>query len=413
MNRGVRSFFCIQSRLQTTKVPAECRAWEIYRYGSTLKSAVGEELHLTRTRRLPPISNPDDLLIHPQVASLNPIDGLMLTGYGASLYKVVRRFVSSNQPSDEFPLTPGRDFAGIVVDSGPHRPSASAFPPGTPVMGATEPYSSSIGGGCLSDYVLCPAAAVAKRPEKLDPILAAAVSYAGLTSWAALDQAGVNPVGHVEDAPKRVLVTAVSGAVGAIAAQLARIAGAAHITVTAPARVKSDDLKSSLGVDEVLLAPELPSPDTKYDVIIDCVRPNILKKWAGMKYPGMKHIEFQEFFPLLRNLESSTNSSRYVIVNPPLLKYIQQWGLLGGMGTSLASLVYSNFQALVSEYGNSPLRWAFFKPSGERLEALADWLVKGRMYVPVEKVFDFEQVPAAFEKMAAGGNNGKIVVKLE
>lgn len=173
----------------------------------------------------------------------------MLTGYGAPLHKVIRRFGYSNHPSNGFPLTPGRDFAGIVADSGPS--VSSAFPPGTPVMGATMPHASTLGGGCLSDYILCRATAVAKRPEKLDPILAAAVSYAGLTAWAALHQAGVYPIGHVEDAPKRVLITGVSGAVGAIAAQLTRIAGAAHITVTAPARVKPDDLKSSLGVDEV------------------------------------------------------------------------------------------------------------------------------------------------------------------
>lgn len=115
----------------------------------------------------------------------------------------------------------------------------------------------------------------------------------------------------------------------------------------------------------------------------------------------------------MRNLESSTRSSRYVIVNPPLLKFVQQWGLLGGLGTSFASLVYSNFQTLVAEHRRPPLRWAFFQPSGERLNALADWLVKGLLYVPIEKVYDFEQVPSAFEKMAAGGNNGKIVVKLE
>ncbi|VDO01139.1 unnamed protein product, partial [Rodentolepis nana] len=378
-------------------IPTESRAWEIYRYAPTLRCVLDKELHLTRTRRTPPISNPNDLLIHPQTVSLNPIDGLMLTGYGATVFRNYRRFCSSNHPTDEFPFTPGHDFAGIVADSGPNVSSKFSFPPGTPVMGATMPHTSALGGGCLSDYFICPATAVAKRPEKLDPVLAAAVSYSGLTAWGALYQAGVNPIGRVEDAPKRVLVTGVTGAVGAVAAQLSRIAGASHITVTAPPRV--------------IIAPEMPNPNVKYDVIIDCVRPEILKD--SSKVPEWKHIEFQEYFPLLRNLESSNCSSRYVIVNPPLLKFIDQWGLWCGTATSIASLIYSNFQALISEHGSTPLRWTFFQPSGERLERLADWLVKGLLHVPVEKVYDFEDVLAAFEKMAAGGNNGKIVVRLE
>ncbi|VDL60365.1 unnamed protein product [Hymenolepis diminuta] len=400
----------VSFRFHHKYIPAESRAWEIYRYGPTLRCVLDKELHLTRTRRPPPITNPNDLLIHPQTVSLNPIDSLMLTGYGATVFHIYRRFFSSNHPADEFPFTPGHDFAGIVADSGPNVSYNLSFPPGTPVMGATMPHTSTLGGGCLSDYFLCPATAVAKRPEKLDPVLAAAVSYAGLTAWVALHKAGVNPIGHVEDAPKRVLVTGVTGAVGAIAAQLARIAGASHITVTAPPRVKPSDLKSSLGVDEIIYAPELPSPNAKYDVIIDCVRPEILKNPS--KCPEWKHIEFQEYFPLLRNLESSNCHSRYVSVNPPLLQFIDQWGFLSGVGASLASLVYSNFQTLVSEHGTTPLRWAFFEPSGERLERLADWLVKGLLHVPIERVYDFEQVPAAFEKMAAGGNNGKVVIKL-
>lgn len=251
---GIKTFVLSPSLLylKTNKtISTESRAWEIYRYAPNIDCVINKELRLTKTRRPPLITNPNDLLIHPQAVSLNPIDSFMLTGYGAEVFNRYRRFCSPNHPTDEFPFTPGHDFAGIVADAGPIAESESAFPPGTPVMGATEPHTSTLGGGCLSDYFVCPASAVARRPEKLDPIYAAAVSYAGLTAWAALHKAGINPIGHVEDAPKRVLVTGVTGAVGAIAAQLARLAGSSHITVTAPTRVKPGDLKSSLGVDDV------------------------------------------------------------------------------------------------------------------------------------------------------------------
>ncbi|VDK36109.1 unnamed protein product [Taenia asiatica] len=397
---------------QTIAIPTESRAWEIYRFNDSLKRAIESELKLTRTRRPPPIKHPNDLLIHPQAVSLNPIDKLMITGYGKAAFRMYRRF-SSSQFSDEFPFTPGRDFAGVVVDSGPQA-ILDSFPPGTPVMGATSPHTSSLGGGCLSDYILCPVGVVARRPEKLDPILAAAVSYAGLTAWAAICKAGMDPIRCPSDAPRRVLVTGASGPVGAIAAQLARISGASHVAVTAPSRVNAADLKSSLDVDEVILAPEMPCTDAKYDAIIDCVRPKILVTARDVsRCSNLRHFEFQEYYPLLRSLESSSSTSRYVSVNPPIFQFIDELGLSVGIGASLVSLAYANLCTLLCEHGSAPLRWAFFEPSRNRLEALANWLVQGQLHVPIEKVYSFEQVPEAFQKLSGGGNNGKIVIKFE
>nr|CDS23403.1 reticulon 4 interacting protein 1 [Echinococcus granulosus] len=397
---------------QTISIPSESRAWEIHRFNDSLECVLKSELKLTRTRRPPPIKRPNDLLIHPQAVSLNPIDKLMLTGYGKAAFQMFRR-LSSSQSCNEFPLTPGRDFAGIVVDSGP-RAALLSFPPGTPVMGATRPHTSSLGGGCLSDYILCPVGAVARRPERLDPVLAAAVSYAGLTAWEAVWKAGMDPNRRFSDAPKRVLVTGASGPVGAISAQLAKISGASHVTVTAPSRVEKTDLKISLRVDEVILAPEMPYVNVRYDAIIDCVRPKILAVTRDVsKCPDLRHFEFQEYYPFLRNLESSSSASRYVSVNPPVFQFIDQLGLSIGIGTSLASLAYANLHTLLAEHGSAPLRWAFFEPSGSRLKALADWLVQGQLHVPIEKLYTFDQVPAAFQKLSGGGNNGKIVIGLE
>ncbi len=388
---------------QVTTIPQETRAWQIHRF---VPSAVEKELHLTHTRRPPPITQPGDLLVHVDAASVNPIDSLMLSGYGAPSFHLFRKIFSDERPR-EFPLTPGRDFAGVVTESGPL--VSEAFPPGTPVMGATLPHSSSQGSGSLADYLTCPAHIVARRPEKLDPVSAAAVSYAGLTAWSALKCGGMDPLMRTSG-PRRVLVTGATGAVGAIAIQLARLAGASHLTATAPARAKESDLKAKLGVDEVIFAPELPPATTMYDVIIDCVRPPIYKEDQRTSAPEWKHIEFHEYFPLLRNLASSP-VARYVTVNPPLLEFIDRWGFARGIGTSVASLLYSNFHTLVSEHAASPLRWAFFQPSGKRLQHLGEWVAQDRIYVPIEKVFPFNEAPQAFQKMNAGGNNGKIVLK--
>ncbi|VDM31494.1 unnamed protein product [Hydatigera taeniaeformis] len=403
--------FCRFNHHQDIAISTESRAWEVYHFNGSLKGALENELRMTHTRRPPPIKNAGDLLIRPQAVSLNPIDTLMLTGYGNTVFRMYRRLFSGQ--TDEFPFTPGRDFAGVVVDYGPHA-APTPFLPGTPVMGATSPHTSSLGGGCLSDYILCPAEVVARRPDKLDPILAASVSYAGLTAWEAVCKAGMDPFKNRSSAPKRVLVTGASGPVGAISAQLARLSGASHVTVTAPSRINPTVLKGLLSVDEVILAPEMSRIDAKYDAIIDRVRPNVLVMARGVsKCPTSRQYEIQKYYPFIRNLESSSSASRYVSVNPPVLQFIDELGLFIGIGASLTSLAYANLYTLLSEHKNAPIRWAFFAPSRKRLEALANWLVQGQLHVPVEKVYSFDQVPAAFQKLSGGGNNGKLVIRLE
>ena len=157
----------------------------------------------------------------------------------------------------------------------------------------------------------------------------------------------------------------------------------------------------------------MPSPNVKYDVIIDCVRPNILKpddkSGSSSQLP---RLGFHDYYPFLANLDSKSSKSRYVTLNPPILKIIDESGLLAGACTSIMSSIYSNLHYLLSDHHCSPVRWAFFKPSGRRLEFLADWLVQGRIHVPMEKVYPFDQVPQALLKLASGGNNGKIVVEV-
>ena len=247
---------CRRHLHQAPSIPLESRAWEIHHFAPSLQTALENELRLTHTRHPPPVSHPDDVLVQSQAASVNPIDNLTLTGYGSSFFRAYRRLRYNVRQGDEFPFTPGRDFAGVVVEAGPGALSRS-FSPGTPVMGATMPYTSTLGGGCLSDYVLCRADIIAKRPEKLDPIRAAAVSYAGLTAWSAVRSGGMDPSKKSGDTPKRVLVTGVTGPVGALSVQLAKIAGASHLTVTIPSRAKDSDIKASLGVDEVSPKPSL------------------------------------------------------------------------------------------------------------------------------------------------------------
>ena len=93
------------------------RAWEINSYSGP------EMLQLNETAKLPVIRNPEEVLVRVKAASVNPLDVEMTKGYGAQVFQTLRhiekgKICSLRQSNVEFPLTMGRDFSGIVVETG-------------------------------------------------------------------------------------------------------------------------------------------------------------------------------------------------------------------------------------------------------------------------------------------------------
>lgn len=102
------------------------RGWQIHEYGD-----VGI-LQCNESIKIPPIKQPNEVLIKVNAASVNPIDVAMMRelilfrtlihlyiiyifseGYGSTLLNAIR--CSSDI---EFPLTLGRDFCGVVTRKG-------------------------------------------------------------------------------------------------------------------------------------------------------------------------------------------------------------------------------------------------------------------------------------------------------
>jgi NADPH:quinone reductase-like Zn-dependent oxidoreductase len=87
------------------------------------------------------------------------------------------------------------------------------------------------------------ASEVARKPNTIDHVHAAAVPLAGLTAWQGLFEHGKLQKGE------RVLIHAASGGVGTFAVQLAKWKGAYVIGTTSE---KNIDLVKQLGADEVI-----------------------------------------------------------------------------------------------------------------------------------------------------------------
>ena len=112
--------------------------------------------------------------------------------------------------------------------------------------------------GAAAQYVTVPAADLARKPQSVDHIQAAALPLAALTAWQALlDHAQLR-------AGESVLVTGGAGGVGAYVVQLARHFGA-HVAATVRT-VDQVDYVTDLGASEVLL-----NPTGQFDIAIDTV----------------------------------------------------------------------------------------------------------------------------------------------
>src|SRR5499427_3235998 len=114
---------------------------------------------------------------------------------------------------DRTPSIPGQELAGVVTALGYGTTGLSV---GQRVFGLTDWYRD----GTLAEYVAIEARNLAPVPRDVDFTVAASLPISGLTAWQ-----GLFVHGRLQ-ARQRVLVHGAAGAVGSMATQLAREAGA-------------------------------------------------------------------------------------------------------------------------------------------------------------------------------------------
>jgi NADPH2:quinone reductase len=169
-----------------------------------------------------------ELLVRVHASSVNPVDAFIAAGY-------LKQFAEY-----EFPVTLGRDFAGVVEATGG---SVGSYRPGDEVYGFHPGANPTVRDGTWADLITVPEDNfVAAKPRSLDMADAGAAPLAAITALAAIDAL----------APTRdetVLVIGATGGVGSFFVQLAAGAGA---RVIAPAFPEDEDYLRELGVGEIL-----------------------------------------------------------------------------------------------------------------------------------------------------------------
>lgn len=190
---------------------------------------------------------PGEVVIEVAYSSLNYKDGLAVTDRG----RIVKGY----------PIVPGIDLAGTVVDS-----AAPGFRPGDRAIVTGRGIGEEHWGG-YSRYARVQAEWIVRPPAGLSLLDAMTIGTAGYTAMLAvmtLEDHGVAP-GHGE-----VVVTGAAGGVGSFGVALAAAAG--HRVVASTGRAAQSDYLEALGAAEVTPRDALASPPR---------RPLGSARWSG------------------------------------------------------------------------------------------------------------------------------------
>ncbi|KAJ6069750.1 hypothetical protein N7499_011637 [Penicillium canescens] len=181
-------------------------------------------LSFTSEARTPPALRNDDVLITVLSASLNPAD-----------YKFPEMGLLMRKLVIGTPASPGMDFCGRVVATGP---DATNFSPDQLVYG-------NLGKPCqfgtLAELIVASASLLVHLPEGVEVDHAATLGGTGQTAYQSLK-------GYVS-ADDKVFINGGSGGCGIFAIQIAKVMGC-HVTTTCS--TKNVEFCRGLGADEVI-----------------------------------------------------------------------------------------------------------------------------------------------------------------
>jgi NADPH:quinone reductase len=192
-----------------------------------------------------------------------PREGQALVAvHAAALNPVEIRVAAGRHPRrPEPPYVPGLEGVGVVVAS-------SRFAPGVRVR-----FEGDLPGwgaqGTLAECAAVPEGSLVELPAGAPDDLAAAAGVVGITALLALERAALR-------GGERVLVLAATGAVGQVAVQLAKVAGAGRVVAAARSRERLLRTRE-LGADETVLLDGRDDLEAAYetaaggslDVVVD------------------------------------------------------------------------------------------------------------------------------------------------
>jgi NADPH:quinone reductase-like Zn-dependent oxidoreductase len=203
--------------------------------------------------------------------------------------------------------------------------------------------------GVAAEYAAVPASVLAPKPHRLEHVESAAIPLAGLSAWQGLFDHGRLVGGE------RVLIHGAAGGVGSFATQLAHGRGAYVIGTASGAGLKR---VRDLGGDEALdYAAPFEDALADVDLVFDTVGGDVLARSAARLRAGARLVSVAE--------------------EPP-----------------------------------APGTYFVVEPNRAQLVELARLADEGLLRPAIDSVFPLAEARAAFERLAARGKSGKVVLRL-
>lgn len=287
-----------------------------------------------------PVPAGDEVLVRVHASSANQVDNAIAAG------------MLKDMVEHEFPVTLGRDYAGVVEQVGS---DVTRYAVGDEVFGFLMHADPTIHAGSWAELVaVSQDMSIARAPARGELATAGAAPLAGITAMTAIDALELSK-------GDTVLIVGATGGVGSFAVQLAARAGA---TVLAPALPEDEAYLRDLGVsavlprdDDVAAAARERHPDG-LDAVLDLV------SYA----PG-------GFDTLLKD---------------------------GGRVASPLGAA-----------GDGPGRTnVMAAPTPENLERLARLLSDGTLRVPFQETYELAQAPDALGALATSHKQGKLAIRI-
>jgi NADPH:quinone reductase-like Zn-dependent oxidoreductase len=283
---------------------------------------------------------PTEVLVRVAAAGVNPVD-----------WKTRTRGGILGSP----PFTVGWDVAGVVEELGF---GVTRFEPGDRVFGMPRfPREAA----AYAEYVTSPSRQLARVPDGLEDVEAAALPLAGLTAWQALvDTAAVG-------AGSRVLILAAAGGVGHLAVQIAKAHGAYVIGTASAAK---HPFLAALGADEAVdyTTERVQDRVRDVDVVLDLVGDEASPGALACLRDGALFVSV----PSARGLDALRDAA-------------------GGRVRMTGILV---------------------EPDRVGMEAIADLVSTGQLRAEVARTFPLEEAAQAHELGETGRTQGKLVLTL-
>jgi NADPH:quinone reductase-like Zn-dependent oxidoreductase len=204
-----------------------------------------------------PVAQPGEVVIDVHAASVNAADWKVRAGQYAQA---------------KFPLILGRDFSGVIGSVGE---GVTDLKVGDAAFGVCEAGQE----GAYAEKIAVKAAVVARKPDGLSHVNAAALALTGLTALSAVEDTLKLKPGET------ILIQGGAGGVAGFAIQLAKHIGARVITT---ASAPNHDYVRSLGADEIIdyNAVDFTQAVRNCDAVFDTIGGDVAQRSFAVLKPG-------------------------------------------------------------------------------------------------------------------------------